>query len=138
MCRRARCSRELAERAPPPAPPSVSPPPLWLAQRIEAPALEELIDERAPAVGAEEGTRGVATLKAQSQCPFRGFAETRLDAYALEQPAPGFNERERGQILHETLQGIFTEVRDSRRSRGSHRTARGECDAGSPGMCAAR
>jgi len=93
---------------------SVSPPPLWLSQQIEAPALEELIDERAPAMGAEERTRGVATLKAQSQCPFRGFAETRLDAHPLERPMPGFNERERGQILHEALQGIFTEVRDSR------------------------
>jgi len=94
--------------------PSVSPPPLWLAQRMEAPTLEELIDERAPVVGADERTHGVATLKAQSQCPFRGFAETRLDAHALEQPTPGFNERERGQILHDALQGIFTEVRDSR------------------------
>jgi probable DNA repair protein len=117
----------LSELAPPPAPASegvesadtapVRPPPLWLAQQIEAPALEELIDERAPAVGSEERTRGVATLKAQSQCPFRGFAETRLDASALEQPMPGFNERERGQILHDALQGIFTGVRDSRSLR---------------------
>ena len=105
---------ELAEDAPTSETPSVSPPLLWLAQHIEAPALEELLDERAPAVGTEEGTRGVATLRAQSQCPFRGFAETRLDAYALEQPIPGFNERERGQILHDALQGIFTEVQDSR------------------------
>jgi hypothetical protein len=94
--------------------PSVTPPPLWLAQRLEPPALEELIDELAPAVGTEERTRGVATLRAQSLCPFRGFAETRLDAYVLEQPMPGFNERERGQILHDALHGIFTEVRDSR------------------------
>jgi RecB family exonuclease len=93
---------------------SVSPPPLWLAQRLEAPALEELIDERAPAVGTDERTRGVATLKAQSLCPFRGFAETRLDAHVLEQPTPGFNERERGQILHDALHGIFTDVPDSR------------------------
>jgi ATP-dependent helicase/nuclease subunit B len=114
---------ELAGRAPsPPAPersvsaefPALSPSPLWLAQQIEAPALEELADERAPDVGMGERTHGVATLKAQSQCPFRGFAETRLDAYALEQPMPGFNERERGQILHDALQGIFTELRDSR------------------------
>jgi ATP-dependent helicase/nuclease subunit B len=120
---------ELGERAPSspspapaPAPESavstatssLSLSPLWVAQHIEAPALEELVDERAPAVGLEERTHGVATLKAQSQCPFRGFAETRLDAYALEQPIPGFNERERGQILHDALQGIFTEVQDSR------------------------
>jgi len=117
---------ELAERAPPPpahrpapagaasaASASASAPPLWLAQQVEAPALEQLLDERAPAVGTEERTHGVATLRAQSQCPFRGFAETRLDAFALEQPTPGFDERERGQILHDALQGIFTEVPDS-------------------------
>jgi probable DNA repair protein len=107
--------------------PSVSPPPLWLAQRLEAPALEELIDEIAPAVGTEERTRGVATLRAQSQCPFRGFAETRLDAYVLDQPTPGFNERERGQILHDALHGIFTEVRDSRSLKDL--TARPEASA---------
>jgi probable DNA repair protein len=111
---------ELAGRAPPrqdtesAASPCSSAPPLWLAQHAEAPTFDELIDERAPAVAAEERTRGVATLRAQSQCPFRGFAETRLGAYALEQPTPGFDERERGQILHEVLQGIFTDVRDSR------------------------
>jgi ATP-dependent helicase/nuclease subunit B len=109
----------LAERAAPSpegavSTSSLSPPPLWLAQHIEAPALEELVDERAPAVRTEERTHGVATLRAQSQCAFRGFAETRLDACGLEQPAPGFNERERGQILHDALQGIFTEVQDSR------------------------
>jgi RecB family exonuclease len=85
-----------------------------LAQQIDSPVLEELVDERAPVVGTEERTHGVATLKAQSQCPFRGFAETRLDASVLEQPIPGFNERERGQILHDALQGIFTEVGSSR------------------------
>jgi ATP-dependent helicase/nuclease subunit B len=93
---------------------SPSPPLLWLAQHIEAPALEELVDERAPGARTEERTHGVATLRAQSQCPFRGFAETRLDAYALERPTPGFNERERGQVLHDALQGVFTEVQDSR------------------------
>jgi len=93
---------------------STSAPPLWTAQQIEAPVLEEIVDERAPAVGMEERTHGVATLRTQSQCPFRGFAETRLDACVLEQPTPGFNERERGQILHDALQGIFTEVNNSR------------------------
>jgi ATP-dependent helicase/nuclease subunit B len=106
---------ELAEPAPSPsATKSRSPPPLWLAQQLEGPVLDALVDELAPAVGIEERTHGVATLRAQSQCPFRGFAETRLDAGVLEQPLPGFNERERGQILHDALHGIFTEVSNSR------------------------
>jgi ATP-dependent helicase/nuclease subunit B len=108
---------ELADRTPSVSAELASAPPLWRAQQIEPPVLEELLDERAPAVGTEERTHGVATLRAQSQCPFRGFAETRLDAYVLEQPVPGFNERERGQILHDALQGIFNEVGNSRSLR---------------------
>lgn len=104
----------LAELATLPEPSVARSQPHWRAQRCEAPVLEELLDVHAPPVAAGERTRGVATLRAQSRCPFRGFAETRLAADALERPVPGFNERERGQILHEALQGIFEEVRDSR------------------------
>ena len=35
---------------------------------------------RHPPFGAGERTRGVSTLRAQSRCAFRGFAETRLDS----------------------------------------------------------
>ncbi len=61
----------------------------------------------------DERTRGVATLRAQSRCAFRGFAETRLDAEPLEQPVPGFNERERGELVHHALQHVWTALRDS-------------------------
>ena len=60
-----------------------------------------------------ERTRGIATLRAQSRCAFRGFAETRLDAQPLEQPVPGFNERERGELVHHALQHVWTALRDS-------------------------
>ena len=80
-----------------------------------APALEQLIDEMAPPFGADERTRGVSTLKAQSRCAFRGFAQTRLMADPLERPVPGFNERERGELLHDALAAIWSEVRDSAR-----------------------
>jgi RecB family exonuclease len=67
----------------------------------------------APPVLDHERTRGIATLKAQSRCAFRGFAETRLDAEALEQPVPGFNERERGELVHHALEHIWSRLRDS-------------------------
>jgi RecB family exonuclease len=51
--------------------------------------------------------RGVATLRDQSRCPFRGFAETRLATAALEKPVPGFNARERGDMLHRALELIW-------------------------------
>jgi ATP-dependent helicase/nuclease subunit B len=102
-----------AESAPSDSP--AEPQPHWFAQWNRRPALERLIDERAPVFGAGEKTKGVSTIKAQSLCPFRGFAETRLDARALERPLPGFNERERGELLHDALQRIWSELRDSAR-----------------------
>ncbi|MGO9039691.1 MAG: PD-(D/E)XK nuclease family protein [Steroidobacteraceae bacterium] len=92
-----------------------APQPHWLAQLNHAPELEALADERAPRFAADERTRGVSTLRAQSRCAFRGFAETRLMTETLERPVPGFNERERGEILHHALERIWSELRDSRR-----------------------
>jgi probable DNA repair protein len=89
------------------------PRPHWQAQRREAPPLERFCDELAPSFALPERTRGVATLRAQSLCPFRGFAETRLGADGLEQPTPGFNERERGQIVHHALEYVWSALRDS-------------------------
>jgi ATP-dependent helicase/nuclease subunit B len=89
------------------------PQPHWRAQWTSAPALEQLTDELAPAFGADERTRGVSTLRAQSRCAFRGFAETRLKTDTLERPVPGFNDRERGELLHDALQQIWSELHDS-------------------------
>jgi probable DNA repair protein len=86
------------------------PEPHWSAALGGAPAFEVLIDEEAPAFGATEKTRGVATLRAQSRCAFRGFAETRLTAETLERPLPGFNDRERGELLHDALQRIWHDL----------------------------
>jgi ATP-dependent helicase/nuclease subunit B len=90
-----------------------APQPHWRAMLEAAPQLESQWDERAPPVSRNERTRGVSTLKAQSLCAFRGFAETRLDARTLEQPVPGFNERERGELVHHALEHIWSTLRDS-------------------------
>ena len=84
--------------------------PHWWRQLECAPTMQRLEDEWAPPFGGDERTRGVSTLRAQSRCPFRGFAETRLRAERLEHPVPGFNERERGEIVHEALLGIWSEL----------------------------
>ncbi len=86
---------------------SAPPRPHWLRQRAAAPALESIADGRAPPFAAPEVTRGVATLRAQSSCPFRGFAETRLRAEPLVRPLPGFDELERGRMLHEALEVVW-------------------------------
>ncbi len=87
--------------------------PHWHSQLRAAPSLERFCDELAPPFAAPERTRGVASLRAQSLCAFRGFAVTRLRADALEQPTPGFNERERGQLVHDALEHVWSELRDS-------------------------
>jgi probable DNA repair protein len=98
---------------PPWASSAAMPQPHWHALLRSAPALERLTDERAPPFAGDERTHGVATLKAQSRCAFRGFAESRLDADRLERPVPGFNERERGELIHHALEHIWSALRDS-------------------------
>lgn len=93
--------------------PPALPQPHWHALLQAAPALERLIDEAAPPFGSGERTRGVATLKAQSRCAFRGFAETRLGTERLERPVPGFNERERGDLMHHALEQLWGRLRGS-------------------------
>jgi ATP-dependent helicase/nuclease subunit B len=92
---------------------AAEPEPHWSGALGCAPAFEELIDEEAPAFGMAEKTRGVATLRAQSRCAFRGFAETRLTAEALERPLPGFTDLERGELLHEALHRIWYDLESS-------------------------
>jgi ATP-dependent helicase/nuclease subunit B len=92
---------------------TATPQPHWRKMQESAPGLESNWDEQAPPHARNERTRGVATLRAQSRCAFRGFAETRLDAQPLEQPVPGFNERERGELVHHALQHVWTALGDS-------------------------
>jgi probable DNA repair protein len=95
------------------APLPAVPQPHWHALLEAAPPLERLADEIAPPFGAGERTRGVSTLKSQSRCAFRGFAETRLKTLRLERPVPGFNDRERGDLLHHALEHIWSVLRNS-------------------------
>jgi probable DNA repair protein len=97
----------LLPQTPAPASPAL-PRPHWRARLQAQPTLERLTDELAPAFGVGERTRGVATLRAQSRCAFRGFAETRLRCERLERPVPGFNDRERGELIHHALEHIWS------------------------------
>jgi RecB family exonuclease len=98
-----------AEAGTPPALPR----PHWRELQQCAPPLERFIDEVAPPFAEGERTRGVSSLRAQSRCAFRGFAETRLHTAELVRPVPGFNERERGDLIHHALEHIWSILRDS-------------------------
>ena len=87
--------------------------PLWRAQVASAPPLERVVEARGPALDPEERTAGVATLRAQSRCPFRGFAEGRLRGEALRLPVPGFDPAERGTLVHAALEQIWRALGDS-------------------------
>lgn len=54
---------------------------------------------------------GTRALELQSQCPFRAFAEQRLEARALAEPSPGLDARSRGQLLHDALERLWQIVR---------------------------
>jgi probable DNA repair protein len=93
--------------------PPALPRPHWHVLMRDRPVLERFTDELAPPLASDERTRGVATLRSQSRCAFRGFAEWRLKCERLERPVPGFNERERGDLIHDALEHIWSVLRDS-------------------------
>jgi probable DNA repair protein len=123
------------------------PRPHWRAALRRAPPLQSVDDEWAPPFAAGERTQGVATLRAQSRCAFRGFAETRLAASPLERPLPGFNARERGNMVHQALELIWTQLGSSARlaalpneerqelvSNGVRRAIADQCARRDPGV----
>ncbi len=97
--------------------PFAAPPPLadaLLAALRRGLVREPRAPERALAWSRERPLpRGTRTLELQSMCPFRAAAELRLGAAPVAEPVPGLDRRERGQILHRTLQLIWEQLRDS-------------------------
>jgi ATP-dependent helicase/nuclease subunit B len=76
--------------------------------------LEEIFDETAPAINAEEKIRGGSGIfKEQAACPFRSFAMHRLHAKKIEAPTPGLNARERGSVVHDAMEYMWTQLKDS-------------------------
>lgn len=83
----------------------------WLAEN--APRLEGWHDTRGPPWPRERVLRGgTRLLELQSLCPFRSFAELRLRAQRLPEPAPGIESRVRGQILHHALESFWRATGD--------------------------
>lgn len=97
--------------------------PHWRRARHAVPSLEQLVDERGPAFGTLERTRGVDSLRTQSLCAFRGFATTRLRSAELGMPIPGFSPAERGELVHGTLQTVWQALGSSAALAGSEPAA---------------
>jgi ATP-dependent helicase/nuclease subunit B len=67
-------------------------------------------DERAPIVTEPVSRGGTKIFKLQAACPFRAFAELRLEARELQSPRAGVDPKLRGQLLHRALQLIWEEL----------------------------
>ncbi len=73
--------------------------------------LEVISDDNAPAITADEKIRGgVSVLKHQALCPFKSFAEWRLHARAMESPLPGLRAKDRGNVIHKSLELIWNQL----------------------------
>jgi probable DNA repair protein len=76
--------------------------------------LETLPDDAGPAW--PRGRRlggGVQALQWQAECPFRAFAQLRLGAQPLPEPAGGVDPRLRGRVLHRALDALWGGLGDS-------------------------
>lgn len=91
-----------------------------LARRLSGMPLEQVEDSRAPEFRAEGETRGgTGIIKAQSLCPFRAFAEYRLQARAPEDACFGFDSRERGGFVHRALENCWRRLESQTRLRAT-------------------
>ncbi|MBC7988372.1 MAG: PD-(D/E)XK nuclease family protein, partial [Luteimonas sp.] len=87
------------------------PPAVRLIDAMAAAALTSLVDAVAPPWRPVLPLRGGASvLQNQAACPFRSFAMHRLHARAIESPHDGFDYRERGQLVHDTLAAFWTSL----------------------------
>jgi ATP-dependent helicase/nuclease subunit B len=80
--------------------------------------LEQMADSKAPEFHASGDARGgTSVIKAQSQCPFRAFAEYRLQARAPDDACFGFDARDRGSFVHRALEGCWRRLESQARLR---------------------
>jgi probable DNA repair protein len=97
---------EDRERVPVPAAPTVLP----TARLKKSTAQLSLFEEAAPpstAMPVHEMPGGSNVLTAQSQCPFKAFATTRLGAQRWDAAEAGLTARQRGQLLHAVLHAVW-------------------------------
>ena len=94
------------------------------AQMRESLAIaEENEREQPPLIAQEEPASGIAwpkeriaggqeVLKMQAACPFRAFADLRLRAREIDRSDWGLDPRDRGNLLHKALEGLWGELKD--------------------------
>jgi len=109
-------SGRLSPFAAPYAGPSAATSPRWEGRSTRewfgGVTLEEFSDGTAPAYqGGGEARGGTGILKSQSLCPFRAFAEYRLEAEGPDDACLGFDPLQRGGFLHKALELAWGRLR---------------------------
>jgi probable DNA repair protein len=85
--------------------------PRW--EEMPAATCEIFQDNTAPSALAEDLLhRGTSVLEKQSNCPFRAFAESRLEATRIEEPPAGIRPTDRGNTVERALQLIWEALHD--------------------------
>lgn len=73
--------------------------------------LEWIEDNRAPGIATGESVSGGAALfKDQAACPFRAFAKHRLDAEGLRTKDIGLDAMDRGSIIHDVMEKLWSKL----------------------------
>ncbi len=99
----------LGEQTTAAVPPRVSP----LALQLRKPGLEPLDDVQGIPVDTSRTVKGgVTPLTLQAECGFHAYAQVRLAAHELEQPAPGLDARERGMLMHKALELVWIKLKN--------------------------
>ena len=82
----------------------------YLEQLQRSSLMETIQDHRAPPCGDVRFRAGTSLFKLQAACPFRAFAEVRLAATTPDQPEPGLNALDRGQLVHGILKRVWEQL----------------------------
>lgn len=81
--------------------------PLGTTLSVAPQPLEIVTDTLAPPIESFKLQGGISVIKKQAECPFRAFAETRLEAEALNEPQVGLQATDRGSLLHSALESTW-------------------------------
>lgn len=73
--------------------------------------VECIYDQIGPPVTEDIQKGGVSLIKNQAICPFKAFAEHRLQVSQIETPLPGLRPKDRGNIVHLVMEKIWAQLR---------------------------
>lgn len=82
------------------------------SEQVRRSSMAEVVSDPGPIweVGEERVRGGAGVLADQAACPFRAFARVRLGAVAREDARPGLDARDRGGLVHEALERVWSEL----------------------------